>query len=117
MYIVAHYYGTLSELPWQGGSKTITIYNNEPNFGTPKIVNFPFGTIGKLIILSVPILKHIMVQVMKLLKVSKSFNMRYCINSDPVIFFLGHTPGLRLRCGLMCTEMSFWILTETHRCQ
>ena len=31
------------------------------NFGTPKIINFPFGTNGKLIILGVPIMKHIMV--------------------------------------------------------
>ena len=31
------------------------------NFGTPKIMNFPFGTNGKLIILGVPILKHIRV--------------------------------------------------------
>ena len=28
------------------------------NFGTPKIMNFPFGTNGKFIILGVPILKH-----------------------------------------------------------
>ena len=26
--------------------------------GTPKIVNFPFGTNGKLMVLGVPILKH-----------------------------------------------------------
>ena len=32
-----------------------------PNFGTPKIINFPFGTNGKLLILGVPILKHITV--------------------------------------------------------
>ena len=32
-----------------------------PNFGTPKIINFPFGTTGKFIILGVPILKHITV--------------------------------------------------------
>ena len=46
-----------------------------PNFGTPKIINFPFGTNGKFIIFrcpnmfqmenllffGVPILKHIMV--------------------------------------------------------
>ena len=32
-----------------------------PNFGTAKIINFPFGTNGKLIILGVPILKHVMV--------------------------------------------------------
>ena len=31
------------------------------NFGTPKMINFPFGTNGKLIILVVPILKHITV--------------------------------------------------------
>ena len=31
------------------------------NFGTPKIINFPFGTNGKLIFVGVPILKHIMV--------------------------------------------------------
>ena len=31
------------------------------NFGTPKIMNFPFGTNGKFIILGVPILKHIRV--------------------------------------------------------
>ena len=31
------------------------------NFGTPKTINFPFGTSGKLIILGVPILKHITV--------------------------------------------------------
>ena len=30
-------------------------------FGTPKIMNFPFGTNGKFIILGVPILKHIRV--------------------------------------------------------
>ena len=28
------------------------------HFGTPKTINFPFGTNGKSIILSVPILKH-----------------------------------------------------------
>ena len=28
------------------------------NIGTPKIINFPFGTNGKLIVLGVPILKH-----------------------------------------------------------
>ena len=32
-----------------------------PNFGTPKIINFPFGTNGKFIILGVPILEHITV--------------------------------------------------------
>ena len=31
------------------------------NFGTLKIINFPFGTNGKLIVLGVPILTHIMV--------------------------------------------------------
>ena len=31
------------------------------NYGTPRIINFPFGTNGKLIILGVPILKHIMI--------------------------------------------------------
>ena len=30
------------------------------NFGTPKIINFPFGTNGKLIILGVSIHKRIM---------------------------------------------------------
>ena len=29
------------------------------NFGTPKMINFPFGKNGKLTIVSVPILKHI----------------------------------------------------------
>ena len=28
------------------------------NFGTPKIINLPFGTNGKLVILVVPIIKH-----------------------------------------------------------
>ena len=28
------------------------------NFGTPKTINFPFGTNGKLIILGAPIFKH-----------------------------------------------------------
>ena len=28
------------------------------DIGTPKIVNFPFGTNGKLMVLGVPILKH-----------------------------------------------------------
>ena len=32
-----------------------------PDFGTPKTINFPFGTNGKFIILGVPILKHITV--------------------------------------------------------
>ena len=32
-----------------------------PDIGTPKIINFPFGTNGKFIILGVPILKHITV--------------------------------------------------------
>ena len=36
-------------------------YNTELNFGTPKIINFPFGTNGKLIILDVPILMPIKV--------------------------------------------------------
>ena len=31
------------------------------NFGTPKIINFPFLTNGKLIILGAPVLKHIVV--------------------------------------------------------
>ena len=31
------------------------------SFGTLKILNFPFGTNGKFIILGVPILKHIRV--------------------------------------------------------
>ena len=31
------------------------------NIGTPKTINFPFGTNGKLIVLGVPVLKHIMV--------------------------------------------------------
>ena len=29
--------------------------------GTPKTINFPFGTNGKLMVLGVPILKHIRV--------------------------------------------------------
>ena len=29
------------------------------NIGTPKTINFPFGTNGKIIVLGVPILKHI----------------------------------------------------------
>ena len=33
-------------------------------FGIPRIINFPFGTNGKLIILGVPILKHLRVFVM-----------------------------------------------------
>ena len=28
------------------------------NFGTPKTINFPFGTNGKLMVLGVPIFKH-----------------------------------------------------------
>ena len=28
------------------------------DIGTPKIINFPFGTNGKLMVLGVPILKH-----------------------------------------------------------
>ena len=28
------------------------------NIGTPKTINFPFGTNGKLMVLGVPILKH-----------------------------------------------------------
>ena len=31
------------------------------NIGTPKTVNFPFGTNGKLMVLGVPILKHVCV--------------------------------------------------------
>ena len=30
----------------------------QPNIGTPKTINFPFGTNGKLMVLSAPILKH-----------------------------------------------------------
>ena len=30
-----------------------------PNFGTPKIINFPFGMNGKLMIVGGPILKDI----------------------------------------------------------
>ena len=33
------------------------------NIGTPKIINFPFGTNGKLMVLGVPILKHFRVGV------------------------------------------------------
>ena len=33
------------------------------NIGTPKTINFPFGTNGKLMVLGVPFPKHIMVQV------------------------------------------------------
>ena len=36
------------------------------NFGTLKIINFSFGTNEKLIILGVPVLKDIMVIVMKM---------------------------------------------------
>ena len=36
------------------------------NIGTPKIINFPFGTNGKLSILGVPIFKHIRVPFSKL---------------------------------------------------
>ena len=32
------------------------------NFGTPKIVNFVFGTNGNLLFIGVPILKHITVR-------------------------------------------------------
>ena len=28
------------------------------NIGTPKIINFPFGTNGKLMVLGVPVFKH-----------------------------------------------------------
>ena len=38
------------------------------SIGTPKIINFPFGTNGKLIILGVPIFKHIRVYNFVLLK-------------------------------------------------
>ena len=33
------------------------------NFGIPKIINFLFGTYGKLVILGVTILNHIMVNI------------------------------------------------------
>ena len=36
-----------------------------PDFKTPKILNFPFGTNGKFIIFSFPIFKHIMVCLLK----------------------------------------------------
>ena len=36
-----------------------------PNFGTPKIINFPFVPNGKFIILGAPILKHITVIMMQ----------------------------------------------------
>ena len=29
-----------------------------PNIGTPKIINFPFGTNGKFMVLGVPLLRH-----------------------------------------------------------
>ena len=29
------------------------------NIGTPKIINFPFGTNGKLMVLGVPVFKHL----------------------------------------------------------
>ena len=32
---------------------------NVLNIGTPKHINFPFGTNGKLMVLGVPILKHL----------------------------------------------------------
>ena len=38
------------------------------NIGTPKILNFPFVPNGKLIILGVPILKHITVTLIMCLK-------------------------------------------------
>ena len=33
------------------------------NIGTPKIINFPFETNGKLLILDVPILKHYRIEI------------------------------------------------------
>ena len=45
------------------------------NFGTPKLINFPFGTNGKSIILGVPILKHMTV---------KLCTNTYLINQDIV---------------------------------
>ena len=32
------------------------------NIGTPKTINFPFGTNGKLMILGVPIFEHIIIR-------------------------------------------------------
>ena len=34
------------------------------NIGTPKTINFPFGTNGKLILLGVPILQHFSIQIL-----------------------------------------------------
>ena len=50
-----------SEIDYFGVSKTLGTL--QPNFmcsniGTPKTINFPFGTNGKLMVLGVPILKH-----------------------------------------------------------
>ena len=38
------------------------------NIGTPKTIDFPFGTNGKSMILSVPILKHLRVASVQTLK-------------------------------------------------
>ena len=35
------------------------------NTGTPKIINFPFGTNGKLMVLGVPIFKHFRVSILE----------------------------------------------------
>ena len=40
------------------------------NSGTPKTINFPFGTNGKFMVLGVPILKHFKVQSFHLLVTS-----------------------------------------------
>ena len=42
------------------------------NFGIPKLINFPFGTNGKSIILGVPILEHIKVYIFTVLTIFSS---------------------------------------------
>ena len=51
-YAVPNYNGLPTPLPLQplGYGKPLLFYYNLPNFGTLKIINFPFGTNGKLII-------------------------------------------------------------------
>ena len=43
-------------VPKFGGNYNLNIFSL--NIGTPKTIDFPFGTNGKSMILSVPILKH-----------------------------------------------------------
>ena len=56
-------------------------------FGTHKVINFPFGTNGKFIILHVPVFKHIMVHL-----VSKKRACFWRSKFDPLSLFHSDKP-------------------------